>query len=284
VFGVVAPLLLKRDVPAEAQGGLATAQLGALAASTLLIAIAGVLARPLASAGLVVAGLALLGLMLRMDSRARVQLLPRAACDLGTVTGSGYAMIFCLFAASIVFGVFGPALLQAIDGLRPLAAGYMIATESIGWTIAAFAISNLQGRLEALAIRSGAAFITLGILALALTLPHRSLAAVVGAGLLMGGGFGLMWSLASRRILASVPEAEGSIGSSALPTVQVIGNITGAAVAGVIANLLGLSQGFDAAAAAHAAPWLFGAFVPVAGLGTLAALRLTARPQGLMYP
>ncbi len=283
VFGVAAPLGLKRDGPRQQGGGLATGQLLALAASTFLIAVAGVLARPLASAGLVLAGLALLGLMLRMDARARVQLLPRAACDLRTVTGSGYAMVFCLFAASIVFGVFGPAMLQAIDGLSPLAAGYVIATESIGWTVTALAVSNLQGRREDLAIRVGAVAIALGMAALALTLPHRSVAAVAAAGLLMGSGFGLMWSLASRRILASVPEDEATIGASALPTMQVIGNITGAAMAGVLANLLGLSRGFDATTAIHAAPWLFGAFAPIAGLGALAALRLTSRTSELSY-
>ncbi len=289
VFGVAAPLGLKRDAPRQTagghpSGGLATAQLAALAASTLLIAVAGVLARPLASAGLVFTGLAVLGLMLRLDARARVQLLPRAACDLGTVTGSGYAMIFCLFTSTTVFGVFGPALLQAIDGLSPLEAGYVIATDSIGWTITALAVSNLQGHREDQAIRGGTVAITLGMAALALTLPHRSIAAVAVAGLLLGSGFGLMWSLASRRILASVPEAEAAIGSSALPTLQGIGGITGAALAGVLANLLGLSRGFDAGVAIHAAPWLFGAFAPIAGLGVLAAFRLTSQRPKLRYP
>jgi len=282
VFGVAAPLGLKRDAPDRTTGGLAAAQLVALAASALLIAVAGVLARPLASIALVLAGLAVLGLMLRMDAQARVQLLPRAAADLGSVTGAGYAMIFCLFAASIVFGVFGPALLQAIDGLSPLEAGYVVATESIGWTLMAFAVSNLEGRREVQAIRGGAIATTLGMGALALALPHHSVAAVAGAGVLMGSGLGLMWSLASRRILASVPDAEAAIGSSALPTVQVIGGITGAAVAGVIANLLGLSQGLDARTAIRAAPWLFGAFAPIAGLGVLAAFRLTSRAPKFM--
>jgi hypothetical protein len=172
-------------------------------------------------------------------------------------------------------------MLQAIDGLSPLKAGYVIATESIGWTVMALAVSNLQGRREDLAIRAGAAAVTLGLAALALAVPHRSVAAVAAAGLLMGSGFGLMWSLASRRILASVPEAEATLGASALPTVQVIGNIIGAAVAGVLANLLGLAKGFDASAAIHAAPWLFGAFAPIAGLGVLAAFRLTSRTAEL---
>jgi hypothetical protein len=121
------------------------------------------------------------------------------------------------------------------------------------------------------------------MVALALTLPHRNVLAVAAAALLMGSGFGLMWSLASRRILASVPEAEAAIGASALPTLQGIGGIAGAAVAGVLANLLGLSQGFDARTAIHAAPWLFGTFAPVAGLGVLAALRLTSRRGELRY-
>jgi MFS family permease len=280
-FGIAAPLGLRRDAPREGAQGLAVAQLVVLTASTLLIAVAGVLARPLASAVLVLAGLALLWMMLRMDARARVPLLPRSALDLGAATGSGYAMIFCLFASTTVFGVFGPALLQAIDGLSPLEAGYVIATDSIGWTITALAVSNLQGRWEAGAIRGGTLAITLGMVALALALPLRNVAAVAAAALLMGSGFGLMWSLASRRILASAPETEAAISASALPTVQGIGGIVGAAVAGVLANLLGLSQGLDARTAIRAAPWLFGAFAPIAGLGALAAIRLTSRTAEL---
>ena len=53
--------------------------------------------------------------------------------------------------------------------------------------------------------------------------------------------------------------------------------LTGAAVAGVLANLLGLAHGFDATHVARAAGWLYAAFAPVAGLGCIAALRTGAK-------
>jgi hypothetical protein len=46
-----------------------------------------------------------------------------------------------------------------------------------------------------------------------------------------------------------------------------------------VANLLGLAQAFTPARAEAAGPWLFGVFVPIAGLGLMAAVRL-ARPTG----
>ena len=45
-----------------------------------------------------------------------------------------YAMVFLLFAASIAFNVYGAALLQALHGLSPLCAGYVVGSESLGWT------------------------------------------------------------------------------------------------------------------------------------------------------
>jgi MFS family permease len=277
VFGVAAPLLLKPGRARDEAGGLATVQLLMLTAAVALIAVAGVLARPVTSILLVLGGIALLGLMLRLDRTAPRQLLPKAASNLATPTGLGLFMIFCLFAGTIVFSVFGPAVLQAVDGLTPLQAGYVIATESVGWTVMALLVSSVDAKHDGPLIRWGAGAIALGVAGLAFALPSSSVIPVVGAGLLLGCGFGLMWSFASRRILSSLPDSEGAIGSAALPTVQIIGNIIGAATAGVIANLVGLSHSYDRATALHAAPWLFGAFAPVAAVGWLAAVRLTGR-------
>ena len=96
----------------------------------------------------------------------------------------------------------------------------------------------------------------------------------------MGTGFGLCWSFVSQRVLAALPEAEGAIGSAAIPMTQILGNALGAAAAGVIANLLGLSGGFDASTAAKASPLLIGAFVPVALLAIVAAWPLGAAANG----
>jgi hypothetical protein len=97
---------------------------------------------------------------------------------------------------------------------------------------------------------------------------------VIAGGAVVGAGFGLAWSLAARRMLVALPGEDRAVGASAIPTTQLIGGAVGAAAAGAIANLLGLAHAFTPARAAAAAPWLFAAFLPVAALGWLAALRL----------
>jgi hypothetical protein len=114
------------------------------------------------------------------------------------------------------------------------------------------------------------------VAATAATIGSGALNPVIAATTLLGVGFGLSWSLITQRILASLAQADRAIGASAVPTLQLVGAAAGAAAAGAIANLLGLARAFTPANAAHAGPWLFAAFVPVAVLGWLAALRLTA--------
>jgi len=113
---------------------------------------------------------------------------------------------------------------------------------------------------------------------LALTIGAGSAVAVFAAGLVFGAGFGLCWSLTNRRVLAALPADERAIGAAASPTAQAIGSATGAAAAGAIANLLGLAHAFTPARAAAEAPWLFAAFLPLTGLGLLAAARLSRSP------
>jgi len=189
-------------------------------------------------------------------------------------------MIFLMSAASVVFGVYGAAILQVVCGLSPLTAGYVVATDAVGWTLTALFVSGQPDRRHGAFILAGASIITLGMVLLADFIGSGQVWAVVVAGFVMGAGFGLAWSLATRRILAALPEDERALGAAATPTAQIIGAAAGAAAAGAIANLLGLAHAFTPARAALAAPWLFGAFIPLAALGLLAAVRLARGETG----
>ena len=256
--------------------GLPTRQLAVLTGAVLLVAGAGVMHQITAAAVMAVAGLGLLGLTLGLDARASRRLLPAAAGDLSRPAGQGYLTILSLSAAAIGFSVYGAALLQARFGLTPLRAGYVVASESIGWTVTALLAARAPPNRRGLLIRAGACAVLAGLGGCALTLSDRSILSIVIAGAIMGGGFGLAWSFIAQRILNSLPEAEGAIGSAAIPMMQILGNALGAAGAGVIANLLGFANGFSQAAASRASPVLIGAFIPVAAIGVAAAWRLGA--------
>ena len=249
--------------------------LAALAAAILAIAAADVAGGDLWPSVLVLVGLALLALAGRVNAWPGESLLPLEAARPFTTAGAGYAMILAMCAASAAFGVYGAVLLQTVNGLTPLTAGYVICVDAVGWTITALVVSGQPERRHRAFILAGASAIVAGVACLALFIGSPRVWGVVAGAAIMGAGFGLAWSLVNSRILSALPLEERALGAAATPTTQMIGGALGAAAAGAIANLLGLAHAFTPAHAALTAPWLFAAFVPVAGLGWLAAWRLT---------
>ena len=274
VLAVAAPLLLKTADSAEApRQPLAWRTLAVLTAAILAIGAADVAAGAAQAIAFLVLGLALLAAAGVVNARPGERLLPADATRPATVVGAGYAMIFAMSASAVVFGVYGAAILQVLYGLSPLVAGYVVASDAVGWTLTALIVSGQPERRHGAFILAGAATITAGMILLATAIGSRNVWLVTASGLIMGAGFGLAWSLVTRRILIALSPQDRAIGASATPTTQMIGSAVGAAAAGAIANLLGLAHAFTAATAAGAASWLFAAFLPLAVAGLLAGLR-----------
>jgi MFS family permease len=253
---------------------LAWRTLFVLTLAILAIAMADIAGAAGEAVVLLVVGLALLAAAGAVNARPGERLLPLDAMRPGTLAGAGYAFIFATSAASTVFGVYGAAILQVVNGLSPLTAGYVVASDAVGWTLTAIIVSGQPDRRHGAFILLGGATIVAGMVALTLTIGTPRVIGVAAAGFLLGAGFGFAWSLNTRRILAALPPAELAVGASANPTTQWIGSAAGAAAAGAAANLLGLAHGFTPTRAHLAAPWLFAAFLPLAVLGLLAAARV----------
>ncbi len=253
---------------------LAWRTLTALAAAILVIAAADVIGGVAAPGALLIVGIALLALAAWVNTMPGERLLPPEAANPTTTAGAGYAMIFAMEVATIVVNVYEAAILQSVYRVSPLIAGYAVSVMAVGWTAAAFLVSNQPERWHGAFIIAGGTVILFGCAIMALAIARWPLGWVVAAGAIIGVGFGLSWSLATGRILRALSDDDRAIGSAAVPTTQLIGGAVGAAAAGAVANLLGLAQAFTPAHAQAAAPWLFGVFVPVAGLGLWAAVRL----------
>src|SRR5262245_2870250 len=88
VFSAAAPALLGGSGRGQGGPGVPWLQLGVLGVGVAAIAVADLLPGAGLSVGLVVAGLALLALVVWLDARARVRLLPHRAGDLTTVCGA----------------------------------------------------------------------------------------------------------------------------------------------------------------------------------------------------
>ena len=55
-------------------------------------------------------------------------------------------MVLALATATVSFTVYGPLLMTRLFGVGPLTAGFMVATESIAWTLAALAFARARRR------------------------------------------------------------------------------------------------------------------------------------------
>ena len=277
VFALVAPRAFGTAEPGSLGGRVPLLQLLLIALGIGAIALADVAGSTLLSGIMIAGGLALLGLVLAIDRRAPVPLLPRQAGNLFSLIGAAYFAIFALQASSMPFSIYVPPILQQLLGLSPLQAGYVVGASALSWTLAAFVVSNVLDGRERGWIIAGAALIVLGVGAQALTVPALALWPIVGAGVVTGTGFGLSSSLINRRAIIHLTAEEEAIGSAALMTVRQVGGAVGAALAGVFANEAGFGDGLSDASALATARIVFLAALPVAVLGLAAAVAMSRR-------
>ncbi len=259
----------------QAAGAFPAFALLCLSCGVTAIAWAGVETIALRSAALLAAGLAGVGLFFALDARStNSRLFPRETFQPSTTVGSGMLMIAALAVSTCSFGFYGPLLLAALHNFSPLTTGLIIASESISWSVLSILVANTSKRFEQLIVPAGALMVTAGVAGFAVAVPAGSIPGIMVCALLQGGGFGILWPFANRMVVQAAAENERSIAASAFSTLQRMGYAIGAAVAGIIANASGFSQGFTPEAARGAAAILFWAFLPLATVGFLASLRL----------
>jgi hypothetical protein len=260
-------------LPADG-AGLPGRQLLALGVGVMAISVAGVQGDGWRMAAWTTAGLATLALVLRLERTAPVRLFPPTPLAFGVSWGPGYVMVLALATATVSFTVYAPLLLARLFGTPALTAGFLVAVESVAWTLAALAFAAAPARYETALIRLGALAITVAVGALAWTMPHGPVWVLVPWTALQGTGFGMCWAFLLRRIVASVPADDRERASAAVPTMQMIGYAAGAAASGMVANALGLTEAAPDAVVRRVAFWMFAAFVPIALLGVFAAWRV----------
>ncbi|MDQ6432471.1 MFS transporter [Mesorhizobium sp. LHD-90] len=251
------------------------AALAVMAASVVLIALAGVKVEPLRSSLLLGAGLGGIALFFLLDARLpAARLFPSRPFNLKTPLGNGLIMVAAFSVATCSFGVYGPLILTSLHGIPVLTTGYIIAAESISWSVLSILVANAPPERERGIVLAGALMIAGGVAGFAYAVPAGNIPLILACAILQGGGFGIAWPFVTRIIVASAPPSEQTIASSAIPTMQRIGYAVGAATCGIVANASGFSQGLSGETAASVASWLFLAFLPLGVVGCVAAWRL----------
>lgn len=277
LYAVLAPVLFRKAHMESEHRSVPLPQLLAVATGISMIALADLAEAQLGSLALIFGGFAVMTLVFVIDAKAKVRLLPHRAGDPRTVIGAGYLSIFAGAGASMPFTIYVPPIYQQLKAYSPLQAGYIVASLALTWTVTAMCISHVVSGKEGPWIRRGTILIALAAVAQAFALPTLTLLWVVLSGALMGAGFGMCTSLTNRLLLRSLLKEDQAIGSAALMTTRQIGGAVGAALAGVIANMVGFAHGITEATARGAAHNVFYAAIPMAVLGALGALAMTRK-------
>lgn len=278
--GLAALRMLPGGDGRRAGAGVPWWQLAVVAVAVAAVGFADLAGSAAGALGLIAVGMALLVLLVRWDARARVRLLPLAAGDLSSPAGAGYATMFLMTVASMGFAIYGPAILQTLHGLSATGAGYVISAESLAWTVAGLAVTQLAGGWPRRLIVAGVAAAAAGVALSAPAFVAGGVWSVAAAGAVLGAGFGLCWSFMSQKIMVSLPPEERAIGAAAMTTVRLTGAAAGAALAGVAANLVGFAEGLDETTAKAAGLWVALALLPLGLAAIWPALRLAkASPQ-----
>ena len=245
-----------------------------LTIGVLCIAYAGTDISPIRTPLLVLLGVLALAYFLHADSTSEYsRLLPHNPISLNNRLGAGLTMILCFTIASIAISVYGPLLMIKIHGTSVLVAGYIVASSSMGWSVAAITISGLDESHDRRMIIIGMLTVTASIIGFVFSVPNGPIWLIALFAFLEGAGLGMAWTFILRLATSLASETEKERMAAAIPTIQRAGYAIGAAYIGIVANAAGLDSSSDLVATKTVAFWIFIASLPFAVLGLVAAFR-----------
>ncbi len=281
LFALLAATVLPGRSADRAPGSpLALAQLLFLTAAVLAVSAGSV--SPELSHNILGLGAAVIltALLIRSERRARHRLLPDGAFRISTALGALYATMSLLAVAVTSGEIFVPLFLQVLHHQSALVAGYLAALMGAGWTLGSVASSGASGAGIRRAILAGPILGLVGMLMLAVLMGSPSsgdwlaVMPICLAPVAIGLGVGLAWPHLLTRVFQAAPAGEQDLTSASITTVQLFATALGAALAGMVANLAGLTEPGGIAGTMSAAGWLFGVFALAPVIGVFTALRV----------
>lgn len=229
--------------------------------------------QPALGALLVLAGVALIALVLHLDKRRVPHLFPTSFPQWRHPVSLGLWILLLMPLAQAPVYVYGPYILQMYRVLSPTLAGYFGATHAMAWSITAILVARLPARWQPASILSGPTLLALGLGGLAATTAHQPLPLVLASLVVVGVGFGVCNMFVNQRIMASVQKGQEDTTAGAIPTLQGLGGAISAALAGLAGNAIGLDGPLNADIVHRASLALYGGGALLALLAVAMAWR-----------
>lgn len=234
---------------------------------------------PLVQIVLILASVAMAALALVCDARSERRIFPRGAALPTSPIG---AVCWILFLVSIVLAVattFTTFYLQALHGATPLIAGYLFSAQSVMWMLSALVVASARAGREPVFIIAGLVMILASTATIAVFVDAGPVVVIGIAVAATGIGLGAINNPVIQRIMVAAPEAEKHAAGTSVQTIRNLGISFGAAIAGMIASVAGLSDTAGRAVTATAMEWVFAASTVVAAAGLALALMNMVRSR-----
>lgn len=241
VLGALAVLVIRPAARrAGAAPGIAIGSLVAIVAAVVALSVAAIVdGAP--RAALVAAGVLLLVGFGLLERSARAPLLPRSTFRGGSALPWIYVLVGVL-AGAVMIEAFVPLFAQQLGGWTPLAAGYLGAVPSIGWTVAQFLSAGAERAATRTRLRRIGPAVTIaglaGLAAIGGTLDGLAVVGWLLALLAVGVGVGLAFPHLIVAAMTSVDDPDESARASAgISTVQLLSNALFSALCGLLLAL-----------------------------------------------
>jgi len=243
-----------------------------IGAAALAISVAQIPHNIIATAGLLAAGIVLVGMFVLVDWRMHAAVLPPSVFGPGPLKWIYLTMGVLMLGAMV--DTYVPLFGQRLAHLTPVAAGFLGAALAVGWTVSEIVSASLENpRAIGRVIAAAPVVVASGLALGAFTQRDNASAGIVAlwalALLVAGIGIGMAWPHLSVRAMDSVNDpAEGGAAAAAINTVQLIAAAFGAGLAGVVVNT---TQGGDM----MEARWLYAVFTALSAVGVAASYGAT---------
>ena len=272
-FAVVFVLLARRYVEGRnGHGRLSEVPFWRLALLTLAVLLmsatslidANWLRFSLFAAALIIAAIAF-----HRDARSVRNMFPRKITAIASQLGAGYWILFLVSIVITFFNTYTPFYLQVLHDVAPLTAGYLLAVQSMMWTVAALSMSGAKRTTEPYLLAAGLFCVLIATVGIALTLESGPVLAIGIAMGISGIGMGLLNIPAMQRVITAAPEVDKQVAGTSVQTVRNIGISFGAAASGMVAAMAGLVDGASRETVVAAMNWVYGVNIGFALLAFL---------------
>lgn len=193
--------------------------------------------------GLIVAAILMVAYAMDRDARSANRMFPKNTLVPNTTIGSCYWFMLLFTFTFIVAVLYATLYLQELHHQTPIVAAYISATLSFSWTIGALIVASWKGRAIIIAVIGGGFLILLGAIGLSLFAVEGPLILIIVSFGLMGVGIGTSNNHVIALTIECAEEGEQGLVASSVQTMRTMGLAFGSALAGLIANNAGLSEG-----------------------------------------